>query len=72
MTRRALVVLACLAIAACASAPRVLRYDPIGLQGENPSWPQAPQVPRLEYAGLLVGEPNFVLEEETVSGGKRY
>ena len=63
---------ACLTIAACASAPRVMRFDPLDLPGENPSWPASPQVPRLEYAGVLVGESNFVVEEETISGGQRF
>lgn len=41
------------------------------MQTEALSWPAAPQLPRLEYAGQLLGEQNFVLDGE-VGGGQRF
>jgi DNA-binding beta-propeller fold protein YncE len=70
--RRLGVLCACLALNACASAPRTMSYDIVDLQGDNPSWPAAPQVPRIEYEGQLVGEVNFIVEDEELSGGQRF
>jgi DNA-binding beta-propeller fold protein YncE len=50
-----------LALAGCASAPSIIDFYP-GVEGVRPeaTWPGPPETPRLEYAGVLVGEQNFV------------
>ena len=48
-------------MAGCASAPSIMDFHP-GVDGARPevTWPGPPETPRLEYAGMLVGEQNFV------------
>ena len=54
-------LIALVALAGCAAAPQVMDFYPEA-DGAQPamSWPAPPEAPRLEYAGLLVGEQNFV------------
>lgn len=49
------------ALAGCTSAPRVMDLHP-GVEGIRPAvtWPGPPETARLEYAGMLIGEQNFV------------
>jgi DNA-binding beta-propeller fold protein YncE len=47
-------------------------YDVAATDAPSPGWPAAPQVPRLEYAGQLVGEANFVVADEQVGSGQRF
>lgn len=55
----ALVIL--LGLAGCAAAPQIIDFYP-GVEGVQPSmvWPGSPESARLEYAGVLIGEQNFV------------
>ena len=56
MTARVALLLLALSLAACAAAPRVMQYYPEGgAQAGAASWPAAPAVPRLEFAGELLG-----------------
>lgn len=50
-----------LLMAGCTAAPQVIDFHP-GIEGAQPAmaWPGAPEPARLEYAGMLVGEQNFV------------
>jgi DNA-binding beta-propeller fold protein YncE len=60
-------------LAGCAASPNVMSYFP-----ENPgnavlkAWPDVDRVPRLEYAGQLIGEHNFVAENAAEGRGKRF
>jgi DNA-binding beta-propeller fold protein YncE len=60
-----------LALAGCASAPQVMDFYP-ETAGIPPamSWPGPPEKARLEYAGLLVGEQNFVREGPESTGAR--
>ena len=61
-----------LLLAGCAAAPKVIDYYPEGASTQAPlSWPGPSDVPRLEYAGQLLGEQNFVATEAE-SGGARF
>jgi len=68
----ALVLIVCV-VAGCATAPKVMSYYP-GVDGPAPtaSWPGPESAPRLEYAGQLVGEQNFVSEEGDRGRGERF
>jgi hypothetical protein len=65
-------LLGLLLLAGCAAAPKVIDYYPEGANTQAPlSWPGPSDVPRLEYAGQLLGEQNFVATEAE-SGGARF
>lgn len=55
------ILVALVMLAGCASAPQVIDFNP-GLQGIQPAmaWPGPPAEAKLEYAGMLLGEQNFV------------
>ena len=72
MTRWGIVLFMALSLTGCATAPRVMLYDVAATDAPRPGWPAAPQVPRLEYAGQLVGETNFVVVDEQVGSGQRF
>lgn len=70
--RGLLIGIASLTLCACATAPRVLDFFPDAeALAQEQSWPGPTSVPRLEYAGQLMGEQNFVRVEEE-SGGRRF
>jgi DNA-binding beta-propeller fold protein YncE len=69
---RGIVFFVALSLAGCAAAPRVMLYDVAQTNELRPGWPAAPQVPRLEYAGQLVGEQNFVVVDEQIGSGQRF
>ena len=59
-------------LAGCASAPRVMQYYPEpAAASSGVAWPDSTRVPRLEYAGQLVGEDNFVVENQDQGRGTR-
>lgn len=66
---RTSVALTVLLLAACAVAPTEMRYFP---GGDAPAdaivWPAPPEVARLEFAGMLVGESNFTSASGTRDG----
>ena len=65
-------LLCLLLLAGCAAAPKVIDYYPEGTNAQaSLSWPGPSDVPRLEYAGQLFGEQNFVATEAE-SGGARF
>lgn len=66
-----LTLLLALVVAGCASAPTVIDFHP-GTEGLPPAlvWPGSPEPQKLEYAGMLLGEQNFV-RIGTESTGKR-
>jgi len=60
-------------LAGCAASPRVMMYFPENAgNAVLKAWPDADRVPRLEYAGQLVGEDNFVAESGSEGRGKRF
>jgi len=73
VTARVGLLLLALSLGACAAAPRVMQYYPEGgAQAGVPSWPAAPAVPRLEFAGELLGEQNFVLANNDQGAGRGF
>lgn len=64
-------LLASIAVTGCTSAPQVMDFYP-GMEGAQPvmTWPGPPQTARLEYAGLLVGEQNFVRSGPESTGAR--
>ena len=71
MTKPWVVITTAVLIAGCATAPRTMQYFPEGPEQQvRTSWPAPDQTPRLEYAGQLIGEQNFVLEEGSESRGE--
>lgn len=54
-------VIASIVLSGCASAPTVIDFHP-GVEANQPAvtWPGPPETPKLEYAGMLLGEQNFV------------
>ena len=73
MSARIALLFVALSLSACAAAPRVMQYYPEGsTQADVPSWPAVPAVPRLEFAGQLLGEQNFVLEDESEGVGRTF
>jgi len=60
---------AVLILQACAAAPTVMEYFP---EGESPNevivWPPAPEIARLEYVGVLIGEINFTVADDAQEG----
>lgn len=71
--RVAVLIMLSVGLASCAATPKVMRYYP-ETQGTTPeaSWPGPEIVPRIEYAGQLVGEQNFVSEEADRGRGERF
>lgn len=67
--RRLAILFASLALAGCASAPTVLDFHP-GADAAQPAvvWPGPPATPKLEYAGTLLGEQNFVRSGPETTG----
>ena len=60
-------------IAGCAAAPRTMQYFPESPgQPARTSWPASDQTPRLEYAGQLIGEQNFVLEQGSQNRSEKF
>jgi DNA-binding beta-propeller fold protein YncE len=50
-----------------------MQYFPEGPEQQvRRSWPAPDQVPRLEYAGQLIGEQNFILEQGSESRGEKF
>ena len=73
MTKSWVAITMAVFVAACAAAPRTMQYFPE--DPERPlrkSWPAPDQTPRLEYAGQLIGEQNFVLEPGSESRGGNF
>lgn len=62
-------LLASLSLTGCAAAPQVMDFYP-EVDGTQPAmtWPGPPEKARLEYAGLLVGEQNFVRSGQESTG----
>lgn len=71
--RVAVLIMLSVGLASCAATPKVMRYYP-EMQGTTPeaSWPGPESVPRIEYAGQLIGEQNFVSEEADRGRGERF
>jgi len=61
-----------LLLAACAAPPRVMQYFPESAEQSSViAWPDSTRVPRLEYAGQLIGESNFIDENQDQGRGNR-
>lgn len=66
------ITLIAMSLAGCAAAPRVMQYFPeSATTSTDIAWPDPTQLPRLEYAGQLVGEDNFVVEDQEQGRGTR-
>jgi len=73
MTKSWVAITMAVFVAACAAAPRTMQYFPEGPgQQARTSWPAPDQAPRLEYAGQLIGEQNFVLQEGGENRGEKF
>lgn len=73
LSARIALLFAALLLGACAAAPRVMQYNPEGsTQTDVLTWPAVPAVPRLEFAGQLLGEQNFVLEDDSEGAGRTF
>ena len=60
------------ATAACAPAQKVMVYHPSeSAITSQPAWPAPDRLPRLEYAGQLVGESNFVAVAGSEGRGRK-
>ena len=71
LTKISPLFLAALLLAGCATGSRVLDFYPEATSEQAPqSWPGPAELPRLEYAGQLLGEQNFV-RTEAEGGGAR-
>jgi len=67
--RTPLVITVAILLQSCATAPKVMLYFPDGeVPDEAIVWPAAPEIARLEYAGMLIGESNFTAAEGTRDG----
>jgi DNA-binding beta-propeller fold protein YncE len=60
---------ASIVLAGCAASPTIIDFHP-GAEGVQPrmTWPGPPETPRLEYAGTLLGEQNFVRSGPETTG----
>jgi hypothetical protein len=57
---RSFALLPIILLAGCAAAPVEMHYFPDDRMPESQLvWPGPPEVPRLAYAGELIGEENF-------------
>ena len=73
MTKSWAAITAAVFLTGCAAAPRVMEYFPEDPEQQiRTSWPASDQAPRLEYAGQLIGEQNFVLEQGSENRGERF
>jgi len=73
MTKSWAAITAAVFLAGCAATPRVMQYFPEGPEQQvRTSWPASDQAPRLEYAGQLIGEQNFVLEQGSENRGEKF
>jgi len=75
--RRVVMVLVAASLAGCAAPGRqVMVYFPetatSDVVADTLAWPAAQATPRLEYAGQLVGEDNFIVESPEAGGGRRF
>jgi len=69
LLRQLPVLVTLLLLQSCATAPKVMVYFPNGeAPEERISWPGAPETARLEYAGVLIGESNFINSEGARDG----
>jgi len=69
LLRQLPVLVSFLLLQSCATAPQVMVYFPNGeAPEERISWPAAPETARLEYAGVLIGESNFIKSEGARDG----
>lgn len=58
---------------ACAPAQKVMIYHPGEAESEiRPAWPAPDQLPRVEYAGELIGERNFVTIDGSEGRGRKF
>lgn len=70
--KSAAVTLMVVLLAGCAAAPRVMQYYPESAATSSAiAWPDSTRIPRLEYAGQLVGEDNFVVTDQEQDRGTR-
>jgi len=73
MTKSWVAITTAVFITGCAAAPRMMQYFPQEHEQQvRTSWPAPDQVPRLEYAGQLIGEQNFVLEQGSENRGEKF
>lgn len=57
----------------CAPAQKVMVYHPgQAEEAAQPAWPSADSLPRLEYAGELIGERNFVAIDGSEGRGRQF
>ena len=57
----------------CAPAQKVMVYHPGHAEAAaQPAWPSADSLPRLEYAGELIGERNFVAVDGSEGRGRQF
>jgi len=72
--RLATLLMVGLLLGACAAAPRTMEYFPESPDGvpATMAWPGAAALPRIEYAGQLVGERNFRALQSERSAGERF
>lgn len=58
---------------ACAPAQKVMVYHPANAEAAvQPAWPSPESLPRLEYAGELIGERNFVAVDGSEGRGRQF
>jgi DNA-binding beta-propeller fold protein YncE len=74
LLRLSSVTAAALLLAACASQPVQGRLE-FGVEsapeGTRLLWPSPPEIPRYAYAGVLTGEDNFKVDDESRSGAAK-
>lgn len=67
------IALAAVAVGACAPVQKVMVFQPGEVEGVPLlAWPDVDSLPRLEYAGELVGELNFVAIDGNEGRGRRF
>jgi DNA-binding beta-propeller fold protein YncE len=66
------ITLIAMLLVGCAAAPRMMQYYPESADASSAiAWPDSTQLPRLEYAGQLIGEDNFVVKDQELGRGTR-